>query len=85
MFVHRNAAAVVLNRHRRAVFVERDGNVRRVAVHRLVDGVVEDFPHEMVQAGRAHAADIHAGPTAYGLEAFKNGDVFGGVVRGHVE
>ena len=53
-----------------------------VAVHRLVDGVVENLPDEMVEPGRADAADIHAGALADGLQSFENGDVFGGVVRG---
>ena len=84
MLVHRNPAAVVLNRDRRPVLVQRDGDVRRVAVHRLVDGVVEDLPDEMMQPGGSDAADVHARPAADGLEAFENGDVFRGV-RGHGE
>ena len=49
MLVDRNAAAVVFDGDRRSVGVERHPNVRGVAVHRLVDGVVEDFPDEVVQ------------------------------------
>ena len=79
MLVDRNAAAVVRNRDRRAVLVQRDGDVRGVAVHRLVDGVVEDLPDEMVQPGGADAADVHAGTLADGLEPFEDGDVFCGV------
>ena len=67
---------------RAAVLVQRDDDVRGVAVHRLVDGVVEDLPDQVVQAGGADAADVHAGPLANRLEPFENGDVFGGVV-GH--
>ena len=52
-----------------------------VAVHRLVHRVVEDFPHQVVQAGAADAADVHAGALADGLEPLENGDVFGCVVR----
>ena len=51
-------------------------DVRGVAVHRLVDGVVEDLPDEMVQPRAADPADIHAGPVADRLEPFENGDVF---------
>jgi hypothetical protein len=61
--------------------VQRDADVRRVAVHRFVHGVVENFPDEVVEAGRADAADIHAGTLADGFEAFENGDVFRRVVR----
>ena len=53
-----------------------------MAVHRLVDGVVEHFPDEVVQPGRSDAADIHAGPLADGLETLENRDVFRGVVGG---
>ena len=52
-----------------------------VAVHRLVDGVVEDLPDEVVQPDGADAADVHAGALADGLEAFEDGDVFCGVGR----
>src|SRR5206468_11791024 len=51
-------------------------------VHRLVDAVVEDFPDEVMQAGRADAADVHAGPLPDRLQAFQDRDVFGGVVGG---
>src|SRR5262245_65957348 len=53
-----------------------------MAVHRLVNAVVEDFPHEVVQASRTDAADIHAGPLPNRLQALENGDVFRGVVGG---
>ena len=82
MLVDRNPAAVVLDRHRRPVLVERDGNIRGVAVHRLVDGVVEDLPDQMVKARRADPADVHAWPAADRLEALEDRDVFGGIA-GH--
>ena len=77
--VHRDAAAVVGDGHRRAVGVQRHGDRRGVAVHRLVDRVVEDLPDQVMEAGRADAADVHARPLADRLQAFENGDVFGGV------
>ena len=57
-------------------------DVRGEAVHRLVHGVVENLPDQMVQAGGADAADVHAGPLADRLEPFEDGDVFCCVV-GH--
>ena len=42
--------------------------LRGVAVHRLVDGVVDDFPDEVMKAGRSDAADVHPGTLADGLE-----------------
>ena len=83
MLVDRNAAPIVGDGERRAVGVQRDGDRRGVAVHRLVDGVVENLPGEVVQAGGADAADVHARALADGLEAFENGDVFRGVGRRH--
>ena len=63
--------------------MQRDADVRRVAVHRLVDRVVERLPDEVMQAGAANAADVHAGALPDRLEAFEDGDVFGGVSRSH--
>ena len=83
VLVHRNAAAVVGDRDRAAVGMQRDRDGGGVAVHRLVHRVVQDLPHQVMQAGAADAADVHAGPLANGLQPFKNRDVFGGVV-GHV-
>jgi hypothetical protein len=56
-----NAAPVVFDGDRIAVLVQGDPDVRGVAVHGLVDRVVERFPHQVVQAGAADAADVHAG------------------------
>jgi hypothetical protein len=80
MSVDRNAPAIVLDRDRGPVGVERDPDVRRVAVHRLVDGVVEHFPDQMMESRRPDAADVHAGALADGLEALEDRDVFRRVV-----
>src|SRR4029450_10095565 len=53
-----------------------------MAVHRFVDGVVQHFPDEVVESGRADAADVHAWPFPDRLEPLQNRDVFRGVVRG---
>jgi hypothetical protein len=60
MLVDRNPAAVIAHRDRAAVFVQRDDDVRREAVHRLVNGVIENLPDQVVEAGGADAADVHA-------------------------
>src|SRR5262249_15356581 len=56
-----------------------------VAVEVLVDGVVDDLPHEVVQPLAVDAADVHRRPLADGLKPFEDGDVLGGVLvqRGH--
>jgi hypothetical protein len=51
-----------------------------VAVHRLVDRVVEQLPDEVMQAGAVEPADVHAGPLANRLQPFENSDVLGRVL-----
>ena len=51
----------------------------RVAGQRLVDGVVDDLPHQVVQAALAGGADVHAGALADRLEPLEDLDR-GGVV-----
>src|SRR5690606_15823899 len=82
MLVDGHPAPVVLNRDRRTVLVQHDGDVRGMAVHRLVDGVVEDLPDEMVETGRPDSADVHAGPAANRLQSLEYRDVFR-CVTGH--
>ena len=55
-----------------------------VAGQRLVDGVVHDLPHEVVQAALAGRADVHARPLADGLEALEDLDR-GGVVLARLD
>jgi hypothetical protein len=43
----------------------------------FVNGVVEDFPDQVMETGRADAADVHARPLPDRLETFEYGDVFG--------
>ncbi len=86
--VHINwdAAAVVGHGDRVAVLVQRDGDRIRVAIKVFIDGVIDDFPDEVVQALAVHAADVHGGAAADGFQAFEDGDVFGGVGGGgHIE
>ena len=75
---HGDAAAVVDNRHR---VVEVHGDVDAVAEarHRLVDRVVNNLPHQVVQAHRTGGADVHAGALAHRLQTLKDLNVFGTV------
>ena len=75
-----DAAAVVLDPDR-AVLHERDVDGVGVAGERLVDRVVDDLPHEVVQAALAGGADVHAGALAHRLEALEHGDRAGVVGR----
>ena len=52
-----------------------------VAGRGLVDGVVDELPHEVEQAVVAGAADVHAGALADGVEALEDLDGVGVVAR----
>ena len=76
-----DAATVVLDRHR-PVEVDRHVHPRAEAAEVLVDGVVDDLPHQVVKAGAVvHVADVHARALADRLETLENGDA-GAVVAG---
>ena len=51
-----------------------------VAGQRLVDRVVDDLPHQVVQTALAGRADVHAGPLADRLQPFEDGDRLGAVL-----
>jgi len=72
--VDRDARAVVLNGDRVAL-MDRDGHARAAAGQDLVDGVVDDLVNQVVQAGRAGAADVHRRAFAHGLQAFEDLDL----------
>ena len=76
MAVDRDAAAVIGHRHRLAVGVQRHDDPRGVPVHHLVDGVVDDFPEQVVKARLVDAADVHARPAPNGLQALEHRDRF---------
>ena len=77
MDVNRDAPAVIADRDRRPVLVQPDLDAAGMAVHGLIHGVVEQLPHQVMQAGAVNPADIHAGPFADRLQALQNRDVFG--------
>ena len=77
MDVDRDAAAVVGHRHRLAVGVQRHDDPGRVAVHHLVDRVVDDLPEQVMKARLVDAADVHARPAPDGLQALEHRDRFG--------
>src|SRR5262249_44969168 len=83
MTVDRDATSVVGDRGGRAVLVQRDGDAIGVAVHRLVDPVVDHLPQQMMQAGRVRATDVPPRRAAPRLEAFQDQDALRGVARPH--
>ncbi len=71
MDADRNAASVVAHRDD-AVRLKRDLDVGAVARERLVDGVVDNFVHQMVQTARGGRADVHARPLSDSLQTFQH-------------
>jgi hypothetical protein len=73
VLVDRDAATIVDDADT-AIGEERDRDAGGVARERLVDGVVDDLVHEVVESALAGGTDVHAGPLADGIEALQNGD-----------
>jgi hypothetical protein len=75
----RNAAAIVLDRNR-SIGVELDQHQIAMPGQRLVDRIVRNFEHHVVQARAiVGVADIHAGPLAHGIEALQHLDAVGAI------
>ena len=77
--VHRNPPAVVADGDG-AVGVQPQVDAGAETGHGLIDGVVEDFVDEVMQAALVGAADIHTGAHPHRLQAAQHPDVFGRVV-----
>ena len=78
--VHGDAAAVIGNGDGVAR-VDGDGDLGAVSGQCLVNGVVHDLIHQMVQARGRCGANIHAGPLAHRLQPLQNLN-FRGVIGG---
>src|SRR5690606_37866981 len=71
---------------------QNHANLRGMAVHCLVDRVVQNFPDEVMQTCAAYPPDVHAGTLADRIEALEDRDVLGavlsafrvGLLRAHV-
>jgi hypothetical protein len=74
----RHAAAVIAI-DGAAVGLDAQLDPRCVAGHRLIDRVVDDLPHQVVQATGVGRADVHGRPSADGLQPFENLDALGRV------
>ncbi len=81
VLVDRNSPPVV-NDLEMAVLADGHVDPGGLVGHGLVDAVVHDLPHQLVQAARIGGTDVHARPFANGLEAFQDLDVGSGVGRG---
>ncbi len=81
MEIDRDAATVVDDRDG---VVDVDGDIHLVTEpgERLVDRVVDDLVHEMVQPRRARRADVHGRTLANGFKPLENLDLVCAVVVG---
>ena len=66
----------------RAVLVDRDHDLVGEAGHGLVDRVVDDLEHEMVQTAGAGGSDVHTRSLADRFESFEDLDVAGVIAAG---
>ena len=80
--LHGNAAAVVHDRDG-VVLMERDGDLVGIAVCRLVDGVIDDLPEEVVESALSRRADVHARAHANRVQPFHDFDLVYRVIRCH--
>src|SRR5262249_32897217 len=74
VLVNGNTAAVVDNGDR-SVGVNGDIHLVGEAGQRLVNGVVDDFVHEVMQPGRTSRPDVHGWTFPYSLEPFEDLDL----------
>ncbi len=80
--VDRDSAPVVAHRYA-GIRVDRDLDLRGVSGQRLVDAVVHDLIHHVVQARAViGVTDIHAWPLAHSVQALENPDGIGAVTIG---
>ena len=75
MIIDRYAATVIDHRHG-IVLMDDDIDGFTVTGKRLVDRVVNHLIDQMMQSGRARAADVHRGTHSHRIEAFKGFDAF---------
>ena len=78
---HRNPTTIVGDLDA-AISQHPDVDLGRVACHRLIDGVVDHLPHQMVQATFPGGPDVHAGPLTDRLQPLEDLDGVGAVGGG---
>ena len=78
MNVGRDAAPVVFHGNR-SILVEGDGNVFAISAEGLVNRVVDNLIHEMMQTPNANITDVHRRTPADRFKSFEDGDVVCGV------
>ena len=78
-----NAATVVFN-FARTIGCECDDDLGAEARHRFIDGVVNNFPDEVMETSETCGPDVHTGTFTNGVETFENLNVLCAVIGGRV-
>src|SRR5262249_12922082 len=81
MLIDGDAAPVIDNRYA-AIEIDFNGDISAMAGHRLVNGIVDDFVNQVMQAAHRNITDVASGARAYGLNSLQNLDVLCRVVAG---
>src|SRR5579884_867899 len=76
MQVHRDTPAVIGHGDGIAALVQRDRDRVGITVEVFIHGIVNNFPHEVVQSLAVHAADVHRRPFANRLKTFEDSNIF---------
>jgi len=82
MHIHRNSPAIIGDGNR-IILVDHDIHFVAIAGQRLIDAVVHDFIHQMVQAFAGSAADIHPRPFPDCFQSFQNLNLLGAIISVH--
>ncbi len=78
--IHRNSTAVVDHSHR-VIEMHRDFNLVGVPGERFIDGVIDNFIHQMMQSKLTRRANVHRGAFADRFHAAEHFDRVGVVNR----
>ena len=62
-----------------AIFVQNYLNLGSVTIGRFVDGVVQNFPQQVVKTRLTRASDVHSRPFSDRIQALQDLDVFTGI------
>ena len=81
--IHRNTTAVILNTDA-TIVLQCHADRIRITCQRLIDRVVHDLVHEVVQTTRASRTDIHAGALTNSLETLKHRNRRRTIFLGHL-
>lgn len=77
--IDRDTTTIILNGNG-VVLVESDDDMRRISCHRLIDRVIDDLPHEVMETTLIGRTDVHTRTFTDGLKPLEDLDITG-IVR----